>query len=188
MDAVEPAQHLLNQQLGLAIGIGRKQARIFFDWNHFRLAVDGGGGGEDQPAGAVGEHGFEQGERGGGVVAEELLGMEHGLAGLDERGKVKDAVEGSSLRFGGEENLLKSGPVCQFSLDEFHAGGQKIAPSMAQIVEDDGLMSIFGQQSGDCTTNIPRTAGHQYLHKKAVLSQTLWYKPKVYYRGHGGAD
>jgi hypothetical protein len=71
--------------------------------------------------------------------------MEHGLTGLDERGKVKDAVERSSLRFGGEENLLKSGPVCQLSLDEFHAGRQKIAPSMAQVVENDDLGTILGQ-------------------------------------------
>jgi hypothetical protein len=71
--------------------------------------------------------------------------MEHGLAGLDERGKVKDAVERSSLRFGGEENLLKSRSICQFSFDELHAGRQKIAPSMAQVVENDDFVPILGQ-------------------------------------------
>jgi hypothetical protein len=99
--------------------------------------------------------------------------MEHGLASLDERGKVQDAVEGFSLLFGGEEYLLKSGPVCQLSLDEFHAGRQKIAPSMTQVVEDDGLMSILGQQSGDCASYVPRAARHQDLHKKAILSEKL---------------
>ena len=91
----------------------------------------------------MGEDGLEQGEGGGGVVAEELLGMEHGLAGLDEGGKVEDAVEGLSLGFGGGENLLQSGPVCQFSLDELHAGGQKVAPAMAEIVKNNGLVSHF---------------------------------------------
>jgi hypothetical protein len=58
---------------------------------------------------------------------------------------VEDAVEGFSLVLGGEENLLKSRPVCQFSFDELHAGRQKIAPSMAQVVENDDFVPILGQ-------------------------------------------
>jgi hypothetical protein len=71
--------------------------------------------------------------------------MEHGFAGLDEGGKVEDAVEGSSLGFGGNEKLIQSGPVCQFSLDKIDTGGQKVAPAMAQIVKNDGLVPIFSQ-------------------------------------------
>jgi hypothetical protein len=71
--------------------------------------------------------------------------MEHGLAGLNEGGKVEDAVEGFSLGFGGGEKLIQSGPVGQLSLYKFDAGGQKIAPAMAQIVKNDGLMPILNQ-------------------------------------------
>jgi hypothetical protein len=42
------------------------------------------------------------------------------------------------------KDILQSGPVCQFSLDELNAGGQKVAPAVAEIVEYDGLMSVFG--------------------------------------------
>jgi hypothetical protein len=97
--------------------------------------------------------------------------MEHGLAGLDQSGKVEDAVKGSSLIFGGEENPLQSKPVCQLSLNKLHAGGQKVAPSMAQVVENDGLMSILGQQASDRAPNVPRAACHQYLHKKLSLRE-----------------
>ena len=123
VNPVEPVEHLFNQKLGLAVGVGRKQARIFLDGNRFRLAVDGGGGGEDQTAGAVGQDGLKQCEGGGGVVTKVLLGMEHGLAGLNEGGKVQDAVEGSSLGFGGGENPFQSGPVGQLSLNKFDSGG-----------------------------------------------------------------
>jgi hypothetical protein len=92
--------------------------------------------------------------------------MDHGFAGLDEGGKVEDAVEGLSESFGGSEKVFKSGPVCQLSLDKFHARGQKIAPAVAQVVKNDGLMAIFGQQLRHCSTNVPRAACNQYLHKK----------------------
>jgi hypothetical protein len=44
--------------------------------------------------------------------------MKHRFAGLNEGGKMEDGVEGSSLGFGGDENIFKSGAVCQFPLDK----------------------------------------------------------------------
>jgi hypothetical protein len=35
-------------------------------------------------------------------------------------------------------------PGVEFSLDELNAGGQKVAPAVAEIVEYYGLMSVFG--------------------------------------------
>ncbi len=97
MDAVEPGEHVLDQQLGLAIGIGGAEARIFLDGNRLRLAIDGGSGGEDEAAGAVGEHGLKQGKSGGGVVAKEELRMNHGFAGFNEGGEVENAIEWLAL-------------------------------------------------------------------------------------------
>jgi hypothetical protein len=123
----------------------------------------------------VGEHGFEQGECGGGVIAEVLFGMDHGLAGLNKGGKVEDAVKGFSLRFGGGEDIFKLGPVCQISLDKLDAGGQKVAPSMAQVIKNNGLDPIFSQQTRDSTTYVPRTACNQNFHEKTRPSQTHSY-------------
>jgi hypothetical protein len=95
--------------------------------------------------------------------------VEHGLASLDESGKVEDAVEGFPLGFGGGENFFKNWPVCQLSLYKFHAGWHKVAPAMAQVVKNHNLMAIFGQQSSDCSTNVPGAACYQYLHKKLSL-------------------
>jgi hypothetical protein len=71
--------------------------------------------------------------------------MEHGLAGLDEGGKVENAVKGASLGYGGCKNLLKYRPVIKFPLDKLDAGGQKVTPAMAQIVKNDGVMPVLSQ-------------------------------------------
>ena len=119
VDAIEPGQHLLHQELGLAVGIGRREARIFLNRNGFRLAVDGSGGGKDQPFWPCSQHGLEQRERGSGVVAEENLRPHHRLASLNERGKVEDGVERLALFAGVFKDGFKSRPVGQLTLDEF---------------------------------------------------------------------
>jgi hypothetical protein len=92
--------------------------------------------------------------------------MEHRLAGLDQGGKVEYAVKGPSLGLGRDEKAFQSRPVGHFALDKFHAWGQKIAPSVAQIVKNHDLIPIFGQQSCDRSTNVSRAASDQYSHKK----------------------
>jgi hypothetical protein len=99
--------------------------------------------------------------------------MDHGLAGLNKGGKVEDAVKGFSLSFGGGEDIFKPEPVCQFSLDQFDAGRQKVAPAMAQVVKNNDVGPILSQQTRDSTTYVPRTACNQYFHEKTRPSQTL---------------
>jgi hypothetical protein len=71
--------------------------------------------------------------------------VEHGFAGLDESGKVEDAVKGFSLGLGGCKNLLKSRPVSKFSLNKINAGGQEVASAMAQIVKNNRVGPILSQ-------------------------------------------
>jgi hypothetical protein len=121
----------------------------------------------------VGKHRLQQRQGGSGVVAEELLRIEHRFAGFDEGGKVKNAVEGLSLLLGGDENAVKRRPVCQLSLDELHARRQQVTVAMAEVVKNDGLMPIFRQQASDSTTYIPRTTCYQDLHKKPFLPENF---------------
>jgi len=99
--------------------------------------------------------------------------VDHGLAGLNEGGKVEDAVEGFALAFGGDEKVFKQGPVSQIALDEIDACWEQVAAAVAEVIENHCLMSAFGKQSRDGTTYIPGPSGDQYLHKKAVLVQPL---------------
>jgi hypothetical protein len=68
----------------------------------------------------------------------------HRLTGLNESGKMKDAVEGLPLLLGRNEKGFQSGPISQLSFDEFHSRRQKLTPAMAQIVKNNDLMSFFG--------------------------------------------
>src|SRR6185312_4775991 len=83
VDAVEPGQHLLDEELGLAIRIGRGKPRGFEDRRGFGLAIDGSGRAEDKVLRATGYKGFEQRERRRGVGAEVEAGVFHRLAGFN---------------------------------------------------------------------------------------------------------
>jgi hypothetical protein len=95
----------------------------------------------------VSQYRFKERECRSCVVAKVDLRPDHGLAGLDQCGEMQDAIEGLSLAFGRDEDLLQAAPVFELPLDEFHAFGQEILATVAQIVIDNRLMARFGKQS-----------------------------------------
>ncbi len=159
VNAVEPGEHLLDEELGFAIGVGGEKTRILMNRNGFRLSIDGGGGGKDQPPGTMGQHSFKQGQGCGGVVAEEDFGADHGLAGFNERGEVENAVERVSQVAGLDEKVFKSEPVRHFTLDKVDAGWKQVTPAVAKVVKNQGLMSFFGKQASDGTADVSRASG-----------------------------
>jgi hypothetical protein len=64
------------------------------------------------------------------------------------------------------EDSLKRLTVSHITLNELDAGRQQLAPAVTQIVENDGVMPFFVKKGGDSTTDIPRTSGNHYFHKK----------------------
>src|SRR5208282_6391382 len=107
------------------------------------------------------------------VVAEVDLRELHRLACLNERGEVENRVKSVVSVAGGQEDLLEAGTVAQLAFEQFHARRQQVAASVAQVVVNNGFVSIFCQASRNGTTYVPRTAGNQDLHKKTVLSKTV---------------
>ena len=166
VDAMKPRQHVLHEQLGLAVSVGGLESRILLDGDGFRLSVYGCGGREDQLAGTRGEHGFKQTEGGGGVIAKVNFRLHHRLAGFNEGGEVHDAVEGRAFGGGRAEEIFKQGAVGNIAFDEAGACGKQIAPAMAEVVDDDSLVALLNQERRYVTSDIPRTAGDQDLHKK----------------------
>jgi hypothetical protein len=71
----------------------------------------------------VGEHGLKQRERGGGVVAKELLGVDHGLACFNQGGEVEDGVERAAGLPGAVEKVFKGNTVIEFALNEVDPWG-----------------------------------------------------------------
>jgi hypothetical protein len=99
--------------------------------------------------------------------------MNHGLASFNERGEVKNSVKGLTLALGRGEKVFKSWPVCQLSLDKIDSGRQKLTSAMPQIVKNYRLMAIFGQQTRNGSTDVPRTASNQDLHENLSLSASI---------------
>jgi hypothetical protein len=91
--------------------------------------------------------------------------MDHGFAGLDESGEMENAVEGMALGLCLQENVFNQRPVGQIPYDEFHSRRQQIATAMAEVVEDDGLVTVLGQETGDSTTYVPGATCYQHFHE-----------------------
>lgn len=181
MDAIHPGEHVLDEELGFAIGVGWEQASIFLNRDNFWLSIDGCRGGKYETAGSVSEHGFKQGKGGGCVVSKKYFGVEHGLASFNEGGKMEDSVEGLACVARQNEKVFKGGPVSEFSLDEIDAWREQVAPAVAKIVKNESLMSFFYKQTRYGTTDVPCATSNQYLHKKYCPFVNSFDTLEVYY-------
>jgi hypothetical protein len=99
---------------------------------------------------------------------------------------MQNAIERLAAFCGVSEKGFDGIPVCQFPFDKLHTGRQKIPPAMAQIIKYNGFMPRFGEQAGYGTTYIPRPSCDQYLHKKTVLPQALWFTLSLLQQGWSG--
>src|SRR5215469_11995717 len=68
--ALEPGEHLFNEELGFAVGIGGGKLVVFGNRNGLRLSVNGGSGGENEAQNVVAEHHAQKREGTRGVVVE----------------------------------------------------------------------------------------------------------------------
>jgi hypothetical protein len=145
---------VFDQQFRFAIGVGGEKFGILLNWRGFRLTVDCGGGREDQAAGTASEHCFEERECCSGVVPKECLRSFHGFAGFDEGGEVEDAVEGRAGISGCVEKVFNRGPICDFTFHELYVARNELAPAVTQVVENDSLMPLSGEEICDCPANV----------------------------------
>src|ERR1035441_1142972 len=136
VNAVEPAQHVLHQQLALAVWVGRLKLRILQNRRAHRLAVARRRRAEHQAVGPRGQHGLQQRERSRGVVAKIDLRPLHAFARLDQRGKVHHALETP-----GAECLLQQRTVGQVAFNKLRPRNNRRPPAVTQIVKDGHGMS-----------------------------------------------
>src|SRR5271155_390135 len=163
---MEPAEHVFDQQFGLAIGVGGAQFGGFGDGDGFGFAVNGGGGAENKALGSGGEDGFEQGQGGGGVIAEVDFRLLHGFAGFDKGSEVENAVKGNLFIGCPTKETFDLGTICNIGFNEFNALRDEVAAGVAEIVDYRDLMPLLHQQFRNGTTDITGTARDHNLHKK----------------------
>jgi hypothetical protein len=129
----------------------------------------------------VGKHGFKQRKCRSRVITEEEFGLDHGLAGFNEGGEVEDTIEGASRIVSGDEEIFEGEPVSEFALNKLDSYREQIAPAVAQVVKNEGLMSLFGKKSRNGCTNVPSTTSNQYPHKKDCPFVNTLCTLEVYY-------
>jgi hypothetical protein len=92
--------------------------------------------------------------------------MEHGFAGLNQGGEMKNSFKRPVFDGSRGKDCLESASIRKLALDEFNAWGKQLATSMAQVIEYDGLVAVAGEEASDCTTYIPGASCYQHFHKK----------------------
>ena len=105
------------------------------------------------------------------LLRKNILWTDHGLASLNEGGEVEHSVKGLVLLFGVNEKVFNFFALGEVPFNKFHAGRQQVAPSVAQVVIDNGMMALCYQQFGHSTTYIPRPASHHDFHKILPFSK-----------------
>ena len=148
------ADHVVDGELAGAVRAGGRGLGGLGDRGGLRLAVGGGGGGEDQGADAGVAHRGEQVHGAADVVAPVLLGVHDGLADLGEGGEVQHRV------VGGVEPLRG---VLDAALDEAGTGGDARAVSGGQVVQHGHLVTGLEQMRRNDAADISRTARDQVL-------------------------
>ena len=92
VDLVVPVQRLLDGELGVSVGVGRAERRLFAQRFIARL-IHCRGGRQHETRHAGLDRRFDQQQRIDQVVAQELGRILHALAGFDEGGKMHHGVE-----------------------------------------------------------------------------------------------
>jgi hypothetical protein len=97
----------------------------------------------------------------------------HRFAGFDESGEVEDTVEGSV--FSGRPakeafNLVAIGDVGFYKFDP---SGDEIAAGVAEVVDDNDLMSLTGEKRRNCSADVSGTSSNHDLHKNFALYASI---------------
>ena len=144
-------------QLGGAVGAGGGLDGGLRDGQLGRVAVDGGGGGEDHPGHPGGADRVDERDRADRVGVPVQLGADHRLAGGDQGGEVQHAVE---ARVGGEH----PGGLVHRQLDVGGVGGEGLPVTGAQVVQHGHLVAVVEQHPGHHAADVAGAAGDEQFH------------------------
>ena len=169
-------EDVLDVPLGAAIGVGGPGGKVFADRHRGRITVDGGRRAEHQPTGSGLFEALQQHDHAADVVVVVGQRFGHRLAHRLEAGKVD----------GGIDRVARQQPahglaVADIALDHLRAApGQLGDPvddpgrGVAEIVEDDDIVTGAQQLDHRVRTDVTGTAGHQkclFDHGRLIFAQ-----------------
>ena len=159
-------ENALGEQLGGPVGVGGAQRRLLRDGHPLGVAVDGRRRAEHQGAHPVGAHGLAQGQQRVEVVAvvqqRPLRGLAHRLQPGAVHGRVDPVLGEDPLQqrpVGAVADVAGNGTAG----DAFHPA-DRLRAAVAQVVDDDHPVAALQQLDGDVRSDVPGSAGEQYVH------------------------
>ena len=174
---VEVGEDLLDHPLGPAVGVGRGLlGALLGERQRVRVAVDGGGAGEDDGLAAVLAHDVDERERVADVVGVVLDRLGDGLAHGLVAGKVDNATRAVLV-----EDLGERGAVVDVGLVEGEIGGgglthdgldavADLGRRVGEVVDNDDLVAALEEFDNRVAADEAGTAGHEYA---GVLGRDL---------------
>ena len=163
-DLLIPEQHLLEHELGFAVGINRALGEIFCHGHAIRRTIRGAGGTENEFADFVLDGGFEQFETRGDVVAKIFAGVLHRFANECMSGEVNN---GFGLGF--FNGAISRGGIAEIPLDELCARIDRGPMSLAEVIQHRDHMPRIDQLLDANGSNITCSPRNQYIHSRASL-------------------
>jgi hypothetical protein len=156
------AQHPFGHQLRGAIGRDRRRRGVLEDRQARRIAVDGGGRGEDEARHSMGDSRRHQRPGFHRVVEIVAEGIADRIRHHDRAGEMDDGVEAVFRHQPGQQRL-----VAGIALDQPRPGRDRPPEARRQIVENHHVLAGVGQRQHHVAADIPRPARHQYRHRRS---------------------
>ncbi len=165
--AVGPAevrQDLLDHPLAAAVGVDRRLGVFLPDRGLAGFPVRGATRREDQVLALHLDHGLEERQGAGHVVAVVRGGLPHRLAHVGVRGEVQDGADAVL-----QQDLPHALPVRQVRLDE---GAPPRGPPVpaGEVVEHDRVVPLRSQELGGVASDVTGAAGNEdgFVHGEGV--------------------
>ena len=165
-------QNLLDHHLRPAVGVGRARGHALAERHGIVHAVNRRRGGEYDALHAVPPHGLEKLHRAGEVVVVVFNGLRHGFSHGLQAGEMNHRV-GRVAR----KRRVQHMRVAQVALDErkipsgnFADALQRFRSGIAEIIDDDHLVTRVEQFHARMAADIPRAAGDKNLHDALPFS------------------
>ena len=132
---------------------------FFIDWGVLRLAVGGGGGGEDKVRYAVFHHSVHQGQAGHAVVAEILLRHVHAFAHQGEGCKVDHRFNVFPAK-----HVFQKYPVTHIAHIEASAF-EGLTVAFGQVVHRHSVDAAGNEGGHAVAADVAGAAGHKNRHR-----------------------
>ena len=151
-------------ELGFAVGVYGRLGMVLGNGDGVRFAVDGAGGGEDEIADAVAEHGVEKENAASDVGDIEGAGVLHGFLDEGFGSEMHNGVD-----FVEAEDFVEGGGIAKVDLVEESLRGDGGALAFGEVVDGDDADALLEEEFGADAADVAGATGDENEQKASLL-------------------